>query len=62
MIGLVEKHKIKEFKNEITKIMINLTKNYDLYHIEEFEYCNREETHRMIRLLNNIKIFLELLY
>ena len=56
MIDLTEKHKIKEFKIEIIK---NLIKNYDEYHIKEFKYYNCEETYRTIRLLENIRIFLE---
>ena len=46
MIDLTKKHKIEEFKTEITKIIINLTRNHDQYHVEEFEYCNYEKTHR----------------
>ena len=38
MIDLTKKkNKIEEFKTEISKSIINLTKNYDQYHIEEFE-------------------------
>ena len=59
MIVLTEKHKIEEFKTEITKTIINLTRNHNQYHVEEFEYYNYEETHKIIRLLNNIRTFLE---
>ena len=61
MINLIEKNKIEKFKIEISKSIINLTKNHDQYHIEEFEYYNCEETYRMIKLLNNIRTFLECL-
>ena len=53
MIDLTENRKIEEFKTEITKTVINLTQN----HIEEF--CDCEEFDRTIRLLTNIKAFLE---
>ena len=59
MIDLTEKQNIEKFKTEITKTIINLTNNHNKYHIEEF--CNCEETHRTIRLLDKIRIFLELL-
>ena len=59
MIDIIEKHKIKKFKIEIIKIIKNLIKNYDEYHIKEFKYYNCEETYRTIRLLENIRIFLE---
>ena len=59
MIDLTEKHKIEEFKIEIIKTVINLTDNHNQYHIEEF--CNCEEIYLTIRLLDNIRIFLELL-
>ena len=39
MIYLTEKQKIEEFKIKITKIIINLTDNYNRYHIEEFCNC-----------------------
>ena len=55
MIDLTENRKIEEFKIEITKTVINLTQN----HIEEL--CDCEEFDRMIRLLTNIKAFLETL-
>ena len=55
MIDLTEKRKIEEFKTEITNTIINLTQN----HIEEF--CDYEEFDRTIRLLNNIKAFLDTL-
>ena len=61
MIDLTEKNKIEKFKTEISKSIINLTKNHDQYHIEEFEYYKCEETYRFIKLLNNIRIFLECL-
>ena len=61
MINLIEKHKIEEFKTKITKIIMNLTDNYNLYHMEEFDYCNCEEIYLTIRLLDNIRIVLELL-
>ena len=57
MRNLTEKQKIKEFKTEITKIIINLMENHIQYHIEEF--CDYEEFDRTIRLLTNIKTFLE---
>ena len=57
MLDLIEKQKIEEFKIEITKTIINLTENHNQYHLEEF--YNHEETFRTIRLLNNIKTFLE---
>ena len=53
MKDLTEDKKIEEFKTEITKTIINLIKN----HIEEF--CDYEEFDRIIRLLTNIKAFLE---
>ena len=59
MIDLIEKHKIEEFKIEITKTIINLIKNHDQYDIKEFEYYNCEKTYRTIRLLENISTFLE---
>ena len=59
MIDLTEKRKIEEFKIEITKTVINLTQNYIENHIEEF--CDCEEFDRTIRLLTNIKAFLETL-
>ena len=55
MIDLTEKRKIEEFKTEITKTVINLTQN----HIEEL--CDCEKFDRTIRLLTNIKAFLETL-
>ena len=57
MIDLIEKQKIEELKTEITKTIINLTKNDIQYHMEEF--CDCEEFYRMIRLLTNVKAFLE---
>ena len=57
MIDLTENRKIEEFKIEITKTIINLTKNYIKYHLEEL--CDCEEFNRTIRLLTNIKAFLE---
>ena len=59
MIDLTENRKIEEFKTEITKTVINLTQNHIENHIEEF--CDCEEFERTIRLLNNIKVFLETL-
>ena len=59
MIDLTENGKIEEFKTEITKIVINLTQNHIENHIEEF--CDCEEFDRTIRLLTNIKAFLETL-
>ena len=59
MIDLIEKHKIKEFKTEITKTIIKLTRNHDQNHIEEFKYYNYEKNHETIRLLNNIRTCLE---
>ena len=56
MIDLTNNRKIEEFKIEITKTIINLTKNRIQYHMEEFYDC--EEFDRMIRLLTNIKAFL----
>ena len=58
-MDLTETYRIKDFEAEIIKIIINLTKNYDQFHIEEFEYCNYEETHKTIRILDNIRTFLE---
>ena len=57
MIDLTENRKIEEFKTEITNRIINLTQNHIENHIEEF--CDCEEFDRTIRLLTNIKIFLE---
>ena len=57
MIDLTEKQKIEEFKNEITKTIINLTENHIQYHMKEL--CDCEEFDRTIRLLTNIKFFLE---
>ena len=57
MIDLIEKQKIEEFKTEIIKTIINLIENHIQYHMEEF--CNCEEFDRTIRLLINIKTFLE---
>ena len=56
MINIIENRKIKSFKTEITKIIINLIKNNIEYHMEElYDY---EEFDKMIRLLTNIKAFL----
>ena len=57
MIDLTEIRKIEEFKTEITNTIINLTQNHIENHIEEF--CDCEEFDRTIRLLTNIKVFLE---
>ena len=57
MIDLTDNSRIEEFKTEITKAVINLTQNHIEYHIEEF--CDCEEFDRTIRLLTNIKVFLE---
>ena len=57
MIDLTDNIYIEEFKTEITKSVINLTQNHIEYHIEQF--CDCEEYDRTIRLLNNIKMFLE---
>ena len=57
MIDLTDNRYIEEFKAEITKAVINLTQNHIEYHIERF--CDCEEFDRTIRLLNNIKAFLE---
>ena len=57
MIDLTDNRYIEEFKTEITKSVINLTQNHIEYHIERF--CDCEEYDRTIRLLNNIKMFLE---
>ena len=57
MIDLIDNRYIKDFKAEITKAVINLIQNHIEYHIERF--CDCEEYDRTIRLLNNIKIFLE---
>ena len=59
MIYLTEKQKIEEFKTEITKTIINLTDIHNKYHIEEF--YNYEKIYLKLRLLENIRIFLELL-
>ena len=57
MRDLTDNIYIEEFKTEITKAVINLTQNHIEYHIERF--CDCEEYDRTIRLLNNIKMFLE---
>ena len=57
MIDLTEKQKIKNLRLKSQKTIINLIENHIQYHIEEF--CNCEEFDRIIRLLINIKIFLE---
>ena len=57
MIDLTDNRYIEEFKTEITKAVINQTQNHIEYHIERF--CDCEEIERTIRLLNNIKVFLE---
>ena len=57
MIDLTDNRYIEEFKTEIIKSVINLTQNHIEYHIERFYDC--EEYDRTIRLLNNIKMFLE---
>ena len=57
MIDLTDNRYIEEFKTEITKAVINLTQNHIEYHIEQL--CDCEEYDRAIRLLNNIKVFLE---
>ena len=57
MIDLIDNRYIEEFKEELTKSVINLTQNHIKYHIEQF--CDCEEYDRTIRLLNNIKAFLE---
>ena len=59
MMDLFEKQKIEEFKMEIIKTIINLIDNHNQYHIEEF--CNCEEIYLIIRLTENIRIFLKLL-
>ena len=59
MIDLTENRKIEEFKTEITKTVINLTQNHIENHIEEL--CDCEEFDRTIKLLTNIKAFLETL-
>ena len=57
MIDLTANQKIEEFKTEITKTIINLTENHIQHHMAEFYDC--EEFFRTIRLLTNIKAFLE---
>ena len=57
MMNLTDNRYIEEFKEEITKSVINLTQNHIEYHIERF--CDCEEYGRTIRLLTNIKVFLE---
>ena len=57
MIDLTDNRYIEECKGEITKAVINLTQIHIEYHIEKF--CDCEEYDRTIRLLNNIKVFLE---
>ena len=57
MIYLTEKQKIEEFKTEITKAIINLTKNHIQYHMKEL--CDCEEFDRTVRLLTYIQAFLE---
>ena len=57
MIDLTKTSKIEEFKPKITKPIINLTENHIKYHMEEL--CDCEEFYITIRLLTNIKAFLE---
>ena len=57
MIDLTNNRNIEDFKTEITKKIINLTQNHIEYHIEES--CDSEEFDRTIKLLTNIKEFLE---
>ena len=57
MIDLTDNRRTENFKIEITKAVINLIQNHIEYHIEQF--CDCEEYDRTIRLLNNIKVFLE---
>ena len=57
MIDLTDNRYIEEFQEEITKSVINLTQNHIEYHIDQF--CDCEEYDRTIRLLNNIRAFLE---
>ena len=57
MMDLTDNKYIEEFKEEISKSVINLTQNHIEYHIERF--CDCEEYYRTIRLLTNIKVFLE---
>ena len=58
VIGFTKKQKkIEEFKIEITKTIINLIENHNQYHIEKFYNC--EEIYLTIKLLENIRIFLE---
>ena len=57
MIDLTDNRRTEKFKTEITKAVINLTQNHIEYHIEQL--CDCEEYDRTIRLLNNIKVFLE---
>ena len=57
MIDLTDNRYIEEFKTEITKALINLTQNHIEYHIKQL--CDCGEYDRAIRLLNNIKVFLE---
>ena len=57
MIDLTDNRYIEEFKSKITKSVINLTQNHIEYHIKRF--CDCEEYDRTIRLLNNIKAFLD---
>ena len=57
VMDLTDNRYIEEFKEEITKSVINLTQNHIEYHIERF--CDCEEYDRTIRLLTNIKAFLE---
>ena len=57
MIDLTEKQNIEEFKTKITKTIINLIENHIQYHMEEL--CDCEEFDKTIRLLTNLKSFLE---
>ena len=57
MINRTEKQKIEKFKIEITETIINLIENHSQYHMKKF--CDCEEFDKTIRLLTNIKAFLE---
>ena len=59
MIDLTENKIIKEFKTKIIKTVINLTQNHIKNHIKKL--CDYEEFDITIKLLINIKSFLEIL-
>ena len=56
-ISIIDLTEIRKIETKITNTIINLTQNHIENHIEEF--CDCEEFDRTIRLLTNIKVFLE---